>query len=98
MQLSLDDVKIFFRLHRSLAFYVNQRLEVLDEKIATPEEYSRLSPEPRMKVHQALLDRIDLIDAFADANPFHFDAAELEIVRSWKHLVSSTFYAFMTGS
>ena len=37
---------------------------------------------------------MDLIDAFADENPFHFDEADLEIVRSWKHLVTGTFYAF----
>jgi hypothetical protein len=73
---------------------VNQRLEVIDEKVATPEAYSGLPPEARVKVHKALLDHMDLIDAFADENPFHFDEADLEIVRSWKHLVTGTFYDF----
>ena len=94
MQLSLEDVDLFFRLHRSLMFFVNQKLKVIDEKVATPEAYSGLPPETRIEVHRALLDRMDLIDAFADENPFHFDEAELEIVRSWKHLVTGTFYAF----
>src|SRR3954454_16569383 len=94
MQLPLEDVEQFFRLHRSLMFYVNQKLKVIDKKVATPEKYSGLSPEIRYKVHQALLDHMDLIDAFADENPFHFDEADLEIVRSWKDLVSGTFYAF----
>ena len=94
MQLPLEDVDLFFRLHRSLMFFVNQRLKVIDEKVATPEAYSGLPPETRIKVHKALLDHMDLIDAFADENPFHFDEADLEIVRSWKHLVSGTFYAF----
>jgi hypothetical protein len=75
-------------------FYVNQKLKVIDKKVATPEKYSGLSPEIRYKVHQALLDHMDLIDAFADENPFRFDEADLEIVRSWKDLVSGTFYAF----
>ena len=94
MQLSLEDVDLFFRLHRSLMFFVNQKLKVIDEEVATPEKYSGLPPETRLKVHQALLDHRELIDAFADENPFHFDEADLEIVRSWKHLVSGTFYAF----
>jgi hypothetical protein len=94
MQLSLEDVALFFRLHHSLMFFVNQKLEVLEEKVATPEAYSGLPPEARIKVHKALLDRMDLIDAFADENPFHFDQADLEIIRSWKHLVTGTFYAF----
>ena len=94
MQLSLEDVKLFVRLHRSLAFYVNQTLEILEKKVATPEEYARLPPEQRMAGStRPLLDHIDVIDAFADANPFHFDAAGLEFVRLWKHLVSGTFYA-----
>ena len=74
--------------------YVNQRLGVLDEPVATPEAYAALPYDARMKVHKALLDHVDLIDAFADENPFHFDEADLEIVRSWKHLVCGTFYAF----
>ena len=94
MQLSLEDVDLFFRLHQSLMFFVNQRLKVIDEKVATPEAYSGLPPKTRIKVHKALLDHRDLIDAFADENPFHFDEADLEIVRSWKHLVSGTFYAY----
>src|SRR5262249_44567264 len=33
-------------------------------------------------------------DAFAADNPFGFDESDLEIVRSWKHLVAGTFYAY----
>lgn len=75
-------------------FFVNQRLGVIDRKVATPEAYSGLPPETRSKVHEALLENMGLIDAFADENPFHFAEADLEIVRSWKHLVTGTFYAF----
>jgi len=94
MQLPLDDVDLFFRLHRGLMFFVNRKLRVLDQKVATPEAYSGLPPEARVEVHKALLDHTDLIDAFADENPFNFDEAGLEVVRSWKHLVTGTFYAF----
>jgi hypothetical protein len=94
MQLSLEDVDQFFRLHRSLMFFVNRRLGVIDKEIATPEAYSGLPPETRIKVHEALLEHMDLIDAFADENPSHFDEPDLEIVRSWKHLVAGSFYAY----
>jgi hypothetical protein len=94
MQLSLEEVDLFFRLHRSLMFYVNRKLKVLDEEVATPEKYSGLPPETRLKVHQALLEHTELIDDFADENPFRFPEEDLAIVRSWKHLVSGTFYAF----
>ena len=90
MQLPLDDVEQFFRLHRSLMFYVNRRLEVIGTKVATPEAYSGLPPETRIEVHKAFLERLDLIDAFADENPFGFDEPDLEIVRSWNGGASST--------
>jgi hypothetical protein len=94
MQLSLEDVDQFFRLHRSLMFFVNQRLKVVDKEVASVEAYASLPAEARVKVHEAFLEHPDLIDAFADENPFHFNDANLEIVRSWKHLVSGKFYAF----
>ncbi len=94
MQLPLEDVELFFRLHGSLMFFVNQRLNVIDEKVATPDAYSVLPPTNRIEVHRTLLEHMDLIDAFADENPFGFDETDLEIVRSWKHLVAGTFYAY----
>ena len=94
MQLPLDDVDLFFRLHRGLMFFVNRKLKVLDRKFATPEAYAKATPEDRFKVHQALLEQTDLIDAFADENPFGFDEEGLEVVRSWKDLVYGTFYVF----
>jgi len=94
MQLPLEDVDLFFRLHRSLMFFVNQRLDVIDEKVVTPHAYSALPPTLRIKVHKALLEHMDLIEAFADENPFGFDETDLEIVRSWKHFVAGTFYAY----
>src|SRR3954447_15341713 len=38
MLLPLEDVEQFFRLHKSLMFFVNQTLKVLDKEVATLEE------------------------------------------------------------
>jgi hypothetical protein len=94
MQLSLEDVDHFYRLLGSLMVYVNQKLKVLEEQVITPEAFSALPPETRLKVHQALLEHLDLIDAFAVENPFGLDETDLGIVQSWNHLVSGTFYVF----
>ena len=66
MLLPLEDVEHFFRLHRSLMFFVNQRLKVLDEDVADPEAYAHLPAQARVAVHEALLAHRELIDAFAD--------------------------------
>jgi hypothetical protein len=94
MLLEPQDVKLFFRLHRSLMFFVNERLKVIPDKVGTPEEFAGLSPEFRLKVRDALNSKRDLIDSFVDENPARLSEDELDIVRSWRHLVAGRFYVF----
>ncbi|MHC5537136.1 DUF6398 domain-containing protein [Singulisphaera rosea] len=94
MQLPLDEVNLFFRLHRLLMFFVNRQLKLVPEEVATPEAYAGLPPEARLEVHKALLEHLDLIDAFVAENPFGLDDGDLDVIRSWKHAVAGTFYAF----
>jgi Domain of unknown function (DUF6398) len=94
MLLEPQDVELFFRLHRTLMFFVNQRLKVIPNKLATPEEFAVLSPEVRLKVRDALNANLDLIKSFVDENPAQLSEDELDIVRSWRHLVAGKFYVF----
>ena len=94
MLLEPQDVELFFRLHRALMFFVNQRLKVIPNKLATPEEFAALSPEVRVKVRDALNANLDLIESFVDENPAHLSDDDLDIVRSWRHLVHGKFYVF----
>jgi hypothetical protein len=94
MLLELHELELFFRLHRTLMFFVNQRLKVIPNKLATPEEFAALSPEVRVKVRDALNAHLDLIESFADENPARLSDDDLAIVRSWRHLVTGKFYVF----
>ena len=94
MLLTPQDVELFFKLHRALMFFVNQRLQVLPDDISSPDEFSSLSPQVRLKVRDAFLKHTDLIQQFVDANPAHLTSDELDIVRSWQHLVHGKFYVF----
>jgi Domain of unknown function (DUF6398) len=94
MLLSPQDVALFFKLHRALMFFVNQRLRVLPDDAASPEGFSSLSPEVRLKVRKAFLKHTDLIESFAEENPAHLTSDELDLVRSWRHLVHGKFYVF----
>ena len=40
MLLEPQDVELFFRLHQTLMFFVNQRLNVIPVKIDTPAEFA----------------------------------------------------------
>lgn len=92
MLLPLHELELLFKLHRTFMFFVNQRLQVLPDKIASPEKFSSLSPELRLKVRDAFLAHTDLVQAFVDENPANLSTDELDIVRSWQHLVHGTFY------
>ncbi len=93
MLLSRDDAELFFKLHRSLMCFVNERLQIIPD-IGSPDEFSALPPEMRLKVRDAFIDETDLIEVFVDANPFDLSGEELEVVHSWRHLVAGKFFIF----
>jgi hypothetical protein len=94
MLLSSQDAQLFFKLHRALMSFVNQRLGVLSQPISSPEEFSALPGEDRLKVRDAFLDETDLIELFVDQNPFQLAEDELDIVLSWRHQRAGKFYIF----
>src|SRR6185312_9411838 len=48
----------------------------------------------RLKVRDGLSANPDLIESFAAENPARLSDDELDIVRSWRHLVTGRFYVF----
>ena len=93
MLLSPDDAELFFKLHRSLMCFVNERLQIIPD-IGSPDEFSALPPEIRLEVRNAFLDETDLIELFVDANPFGLSEGELDVILSWRHQVAGEFYIF----
>jgi hypothetical protein len=61
MLLEPRDVELFFRLHRTLMRFVNQRLKVIPDKLVTPEESGVLSPEERLILRDALIADLDRV-------------------------------------
>jgi hypothetical protein len=94
MLLERQNVELFFRLHWTLMFFVNERLKVIPNKLAKPEEFAVLSPKVQLKVRDALNANLDLIESFVDETPDDLSEDELDIVRSWRHLVAGRFYVF----
>lgn len=94
MLLAPAELNLYFRLHRTVLFFVNQRLKVLPDNLNTPEDFAALAPNARLKVRDALSAHLDLIQTFVEENPFHLSEEELAIVRSWRHLVAGQFYIF----
>jgi len=93
MLLSRDDAELFFRLYRSLMYFVNQRLGVVSD-VADPDDFGALPLEARLEVRKAFLDDVDLIETFVHGNPSNLGDDELDIVLSWRHQVPGKFYVF----
>lgn len=75
-------------------FFVNQRLNVTPLKLASPEDFAHAAPEARLQIRNALTANLELINAFVSENQFGLPDVELDIVRSWRHLVAGRFYIF----
>ena len=94
MQLDPHDLHLFFKLYPALLCFVNQRLNVVEKPLARPEKVIKLPTEERIKLRDALVANMNLIDAFASENPFRLSEDEQEIVRSWNDLVAGEFYVY----
>jgi len=92
MNLSPDEVSLFYKIMWPLQFYVNQKRKILSD-VESVEEYIELyDSEERLPVRDALYEHADLIDAFIQENPAQLSRDELEIARSWKKFVAGKFY------
>ncbi len=91
MILDPDDSERFIKLHKALMLFVNHRLKI----VQPPAKSAGIVAFPlqqRLKVRDALVEHLDLIDAFVGENPYELAPDELAIVASWKDLVAGDFY------
>ena len=92
MLLSRKDAELVFKLHCALMRFVMEQVQ--GAGVPAPRAaYPSLPAEQRQQVVKAFLGRLDLIDAFIDANPTRLSEEELAIVSSWRHLVAGRFIA-----
>jgi hypothetical protein len=94
MPLDPDELRLFYKLYPALLCFVNQRQGITSTPFTTPEGFGKLPIEERLKLRDALVADMDLIDAFVSENPCSLSGDELEIVRSWNYLVAGEFYVY----
>jgi Domain of unknown function (DUF6398) len=91
MLLAQQDAELFFRIHKALMCFVNDRLQIVPN-INSPDEFAGLSPQKRSEIRKVFLKNVDLLESFVAANPFDLSDEELEIVSSWRHQVAGKFF------
>lgn len=94
MNLTSDEVILFYDLYANLLSFVNAKLQVSPETFSDARGYVVTPPEARVAIRDALFNRRELIDEFVAENPAKLKADELEIVGTWKHALPGGFYVF----
>jgi hypothetical protein len=91
VKVSKQDADLFFDLMWALQFFVNQKLEILED-VSSLEDYIACSTDRKMEVRNALYDNKKLIDLFVEENPRNFSEEMLSIVSGWKNFVAGEFH------
>jgi len=92
MNLSAKDADLFYKLTAALLLYVNSRLKICENNTISIKNFQDWPMKEKVEMRRALYENIQLIDSFVKGNPFDLSSEELEIVKSWKHFVSGSFY------
>lgn len=89
MKLSTEEANLFFQLMWALLFYINQKYPVIKE-LKEP-MFKNIPQTEIVSLHEKLFSHPELIDSFVAENPFNFTLKELDIIKSWKNFIKSTF-------
>ncbi|MEK6969764.1 MAG: hypothetical protein AABW48_05025 [Nanoarchaeota archaeon] len=95
MQLTTEDMDLFYKLNWSLLFYVNQKFKVIAD-LKEP-NFKKEKLENVANLHEKVHKDSSLIDSFIKENRFKLSSEELEIVKSWKKEVKSKFLVMKHG-
>lgn len=91
MLLSDRDVKRFYAIFYALLAYTNRQYEIIDDW-RRPEDVRKHTMEEGVQIRNQWYEHPELLERFADKNPFDLPGEDINVVRSWKHFVKGTFY------
>ena len=92
MKLTKDEANLFFDLMWKLQWYTNNKYKIISP-IKYLKIYEKLSLEEKSKVRDYLFENItEIVDCFAQDNPFDLDQNEIMIIRGWKQFIRGNFF------
>lgn len=89
--LSKEDVELFYKLHWSLLFYANSKLDII-RGLNQPSDFAKMNLEDVLRLRDIVYKRKNIIDKFIKENPFNFEQEELNIIEAWKNQISGKFF------
>jgi len=90
MNLEKPEIENFFKLNKSLLFYVNKKKQLIKGISSVVQLRGQIS-EKVIKLRNAIVKDPTWIDTFLKENPFNFSREELQTIESWKKGILDTF-------
>src|SRR3989344_697845 len=84
------EVERFFRLHKSLMFYLNTK-KTLIKNLQSPEQVSKF-PEEVVELRKYLEENVTLINDFMQDNPLKLGSEEIKIIEQWRKGIYGQFF------
>ncbi|MFA7230404.1 MAG: hypothetical protein WC071_03975 [Victivallaceae bacterium] len=91
MNLSKQDVELYYQLMWPLLFFANKKLNII-HGVKDVSACKNLTNEEKVQIRDALCQKLTLIDEYTKENPDRLSDENLAIVSSWKNVVSGMFY------
>ena len=89
------DVDLFYKLYLALMFFVYEQTGAIEKEDIAIEEFMDLPPQERLKVHEALYNKKELIDQFIQSREATLlTKDELDIIFSWKYFKKGKFFLY----
>ncbi|MBN1297524.1 hypothetical protein JXA80_12135 [bacterium] len=91
MQLPVDDMNLFFKLHPAFLYYANQRMGVV-AGVDSLDRFMALPFHDKNEIRNRARSQPELIRSFVRDNPAALNDVELAIVDSWRYALDGSFY------
>lgn len=91
MRLGKKDIEEFFKLHKSLLFYVNSKKHLI-KGLSSISDLQIAPFEKIAELRNMAVNDLTLIDSLIKENPFEFTDKELKIIECWKEGIFDTFF------
>jgi hypothetical protein len=91
MKLGKKDIEEFFKLHKSLLLYVNNKKHLI-KGLSSISDLQIAPFEKIAELRNMAVNDLTLIDSLIKENPFEFTDKELKTIECWKEGIFDTFF------
>jgi hypothetical protein len=91
MRLGKKDIEEFFKLHKSLLLYVNNKKHLI-KGLSSISDLQIAPFEKIAELRNMAVNDLTLIDSLVKENPFKFTDKELKTIECWKEGIFDTFF------